>query len=283
MNIKIKIIGHRADTDAPTVDDLLDQLRDYFDILKGVEEALADDGKNEVQWRIVGAGKNSPLAFEAAPFARQYAMNVDRRAMQVARVTAVGLRMLQTRGKRPDYFSEKVLVKAEKLFARVTNGLGATTIEYGQELPALELSPGVAYAAAAHVRSILQPPPKTYDEIGSLEGTAHGPDVDGWGNRIIKIRVRLTGDDVTCRLAGAALREVESRQIGDLWKDCRVQVHGVIHYKALGQPSRIDGNQIRFLRASGELPTLEEIQNEEFTGGLRTEDYLAGLRDGRLN
>lgn len=283
MNIKLKITGRSADTDAPTVDDLLDQLRDYFDILKGVEEALAGNGKTEVEWRIVGASKNSPLAFEAAPFARQYAVNVDHRAALVVRATAIGMRALQTRGKRPEYFSQKVLVKAEKLFERVTNGLGATTVDYGPELPALELTPTAAYAAAAHVKSILEPPLTSYNELGSIEGVAHGPDLDGWGNRIIKIRVRLTGDDLTCRLSGDALKQVEARHVGDLWKDCRVLVHGVIHYKGLGLPSRIDANEIRFFRTDGELPSLEEIQDEYFTGGVRSEEYLAGLRDDRFN
>jgi hypothetical protein len=282
-HIKLKIVGRSLETDAPTVEDLLDQLRDYFDILKGVEEALAGDGRAEVEWRIVDASKNSPLSFEAAPFARQYAMNVDRRATEVVRATAIGLRQLQTRGRRPDYFSEKVLAKAERLFERVTNGLGATIVDHGPDLPTLELTPAVAYAAAAHVKKILEPPPKAFDEIGSIEGIAHGPDLDGWGNRIMKVRVRLTGDDITCRLSGQALSEVEARHVGDLWKDCRVEVHGIIHYKALGQPSRIDAERIRFLRASSDLPSVEEIQDEDFTGGMSTEDYLASLRDGRLN
>ncbi len=96
MNIKIKSRGVAPIPTRRIVDDLLDQLRDYFDILKGVEEALAGDGKNEVEWRIVNASKNSPLAFEVAPFARRYAMNVDRRVTKVVQATAIGLRMSNT-------------------------------------------------------------------------------------------------------------------------------------------------------------------------------------------
>jgi hypothetical protein len=282
-NIKLRIVGRGADTDAPIVDDLLDQIRDCFDILRGVEEALAEDGRAEVQWRMVNASKNTPLFFEAAPFGRQYGMNVDRRATRVVRATAVGLRQLQTRERRPDYFSEKVLAKAEHLFERVTKGLAQTTIEYGDGLPELALTPASAYAAAAYVRKILEPISKTFDEIGSVEGIAHGPDLDGWGNRIVKIRVRMTGDDLTCRLFDQALKAVEDRHVGDLWKDCRVEAHGIIHYKALGVPSRIDATTIRFLRPSSELPNVEDILDEEFTGGMTTEDYLTALRDGELN
>ena len=59
-------------------------------------------------------------------------------------------------------------------------------------------------------------------EIGAIEGIAHGPDTDGWGNKIIKVRARLTGDDITCRLYGQALAEVEARQVRDLLENCRV-------------------------------------------------------------
>jgi hypothetical protein len=158
-----------------------------------------------------------------------------------------------------------------------------TVVDHGPDLPALELTPTAAYAAAAHVKQLLEPPQKAFDEMGSIEGIAHAPDLDGRGNKIIKIRARLTGDDLTCRLSGQALAEVEARHIGDLWKDCRVLVHGVIRYKAFGQPSRIDATQIRFFRPNSDLPSIEDIQDTEFTGGKRTEEYLASIRDGRIN
>ena len=42
----------RGEIDSPTVEDLLDQVRDYFEILKGVEQAVAPDGANAIEWRI---------------------------------------------------------------------------------------------------------------------------------------------------------------------------------------------------------------------------------------
>lgn len=35
--IKLRVNGRGAGTDAPTVEDVLDQIRDYVDILRGVE------------------------------------------------------------------------------------------------------------------------------------------------------------------------------------------------------------------------------------------------------
>jgi hypothetical protein len=158
-NIKLKIVGRAVGADAPTVDDLANQVRDFFDILTGVEEALAPDGRPEVQWRIVNASKASPLSFEAAPFSRQqYGVNVDRIAAQVVRATAIGLLRLHTRGARPEYFSDKILRKAYNLFARVSDGLGETIVEYGEQFPVLNLTRMSARSAASFVHDILQRP-----------------------------------------------------------------------------------------------------------------------------
>src|SRR5690606_4344477 len=145
--IKIQIVGRSPETDAPSVDDLLDQLRDYFDILKGVEQAVADDGSSEIDWRVIDAGKNSPLALEAAAFPRHVEWSVARRAALVVTHTARGLHPLQISNERPPYFDDKVLQKAEDFFARVTNGLAETAVDYGPELPKLTLDRGKAYAA----------------------------------------------------------------------------------------------------------------------------------------
>jgi len=278
--IKFKVLGRGADTDAPTVDDLLDQLRDYFDILKGVEQAVAEDGATEIEWRVVDANRCSPLAFEVAPFARQYAMNIDNRADIVLTATATGMDLLQTGGARPEFFTEKVLQKAEQFFERVTNGLSETGIDYGLGLPSMSVN---RVSAVAHVQQILKPPAKVYTEIGSIEGIAHGFDKDARGFLNLKIRHRLMGDEINCRLSGQALQEIIARQIGDFLRNCRVQLSGTIHFKALGRISRMDANTIRFLRSRGELPDIDDIQDENFTGGLSSEEYLERIRNGDLS
>lgn len=281
--IKFQVVGSGAETDAPTVDDLIDQIRDYFDILREVEEAVAEDGTAQIEWRIVSASKASPLAFEADAFARQFAMNVDRRAEIVVSATSRGLNQLQTRLGRPEYFSEKALLKAEKMFERVTNGLAQTIVDYGPDLPKMSLTPGSAYAAASNVKRILSPPLKVYKEIGSVEGVAHGFDRDGWGNPVLKIKHRMTSDEVTCRLSGQALAEIEARRVGELWRNCRVQLYGTIHFRGIGRISRVDAYEVRFLRGRSELPDVDDILDESFTGGLRSEDHLERIRNGDLS
>jgi len=50
--IRLTIRGHGAETDAPTVEDLLAQIGDWMVILCGVEEAIIEDGSPEIEWRL---------------------------------------------------------------------------------------------------------------------------------------------------------------------------------------------------------------------------------------
>lgn len=281
--IKLSISARGVETDAPTVDDLLDQVRDYFDILVGVEEAVSEDGTNVIDWRIIGASKESPLALEVAPFARAYATNVDKRVELVAGYTARGLDALRSRSERPQYFTDRVLARAERLFERVTNGLNLTTVDYGPGFPVLALTPAVARAAVANAKSALSPISRPYKEIGSVEGFFRSAERDGYGRPLLWIHQRLTGEDIKCVVTGDALKEVQTHEIKEVWLNRRIQVIGTIHYKALGRINQIDAVQVRFLRRRNELPDVEDILDAEFTGGLRSEEYLERVRNGELS
>ncbi len=145
--IHFSICGRDAETDAPTVEDLLAQVGDYIAIMRGVEEALADDGSSEIEWRITNAKKSSPLEFEITPFSRRHGFNIEKRARQVKEHTAEGLALLATRAERPIYFTESVLEKAEHLFKRVTNGLSLTKIEYDSDIQVVEITPATGHSA----------------------------------------------------------------------------------------------------------------------------------------
>ena len=281
MSRTIKLsIRARGPTDSPTVDDLLDQIRDYFEILEGVEEAIADDGSRALEWRIVKATTNTPLTFEAVAFAKDFAVNVDARAELVTRHTAFGLTQLKTGGDRPAYFTEQVLLRAEKMFERVTNGLSETIINHGPDLPTLDLTPTIARAAAANTRNVLTPKAKPYKELGSIEGNAQSIERDGFGRRILYVRYRLTGESIKCTVSGEAERELETHQIKDVWRYRRVQVYGMLYYKGLGILREVEAIRVRFLRDRNELPNVDDILDPNFTDGMKSEDYLARLRDG---
>jgi hypothetical protein len=281
--ITIRISGRGAGTDAPSADDLLDQVRDYLEILRGVEAAVAEDGQNAIDWRVVDAHKNSPLALQFAPFPRQYAVNIDHRVEIVARRTAEGLKALQERPERPPYFTDKVVARVERVCARVTNGLDLSEVSFGEGLPTAVVTAATARAAARNALLILKPTDRPYKEAGSVEGISQGVQKDGYGRHLLYIKSRVSGEEVKCILRGAAEQKVEERRIADILRGCRVLVSGTIEYRSLGSIFQVIATDVNFLRSHAELPGVDDILDETFTGGLRTEEYLERLRDGNLN
>jgi len=280
--IRFTIRAQNAETDAPTVEDLLAQIGDWNSILRGVEEAIAEDGVSEIEWRVTGASKNSPLAFELTAFPRRYGTNIQRRTKQVKEQISQGLSVLRSKPERPSYFTEPVLEKAERLFERVTNGLSLTKIEFGDDLPSIEITPPEAKLAARNITAVRKPKEKPYREIGSLEGALQRVERDGYGRPLLYVKLRVSGETVKCIARGSAESEVEHHEIADIWKNKRVRVFGTIYYKALGQITQVESDAVQFLRPRDELPRANDIIDENFTGGLKSEEYLERLRNCNL-
>ena len=276
--IKLVISGKGAETDAPAVEDVLDQLRDYHDILKEVEEAVAEDGKRVIDWRVVNASRNSPLSFEFEAFPREFAVNIDRRAECVVSATAVGMDALQTRSERPPYFNDKVLAKTE-----CSNGIDRVVVDYGGDLPTLSLTPLIVGAATKNIETIVAPDSKPYVESGSVEVFVLWVSIDGWGKRLLTVRSRLAGDEFNCVVSDEAAEEIETRQIGDVWRNLRAELTGKIHYKSLGRIRKVEAQEVRFFPPSSSLPNIGDIQDKSFTGGRRSEDFLERVRRGELS
>lgn len=280
--IRLTIRGQGTETDAPTVEDLVAQIEDWFAILQRVEEAIAEDNTREIEWRVTGASKSSPLKFELTPFPRRYGMNIEGRVRELKQQVATGLSNLQSKAKRPSYFTEPVLEKAERLFERVTNGLNLTKIEFGDNLPEIEITPINARSAAANITAIRKPREKPYREIGSIEGTLQRVERDGYGRPLLYVKLRLDGETIKCVARDSARSEVERHEIADIWKNRRIRVSGTILYRALGHITQLEADVVHFMRPKEELPRPGDIVDENFTGGLKSEEYLARLRGGDL-
>jgi hypothetical protein len=278
--IRLTIRAQNAETDSPTVEDLLAQIGDWNSILRGVEEAIAEDGASEIEWRVTGASKNNPLSFELTPFPRRHGMNIERRTKQVKEGISSGLSVLRSKPERPSYFTEQVLERAERLFERVTNGLSLTRIEFGDDFPTIEITPSQAKLAARNITAVRKPKEKPYREIGSIEGILHGVERDGYGRPLLWVKLRLSGETIKCIARGSAQTEVEHHEIADIWKSRRVRVFGTIYYKAPGQITQVESDAVQFLRPREELPRASEIVDENFTGSLKSEEYLERLRNG---
>jgi len=284
--VRFTISGDGAETDAPTLEDVLDQMRDFLDILRGVEEAAVGAPGSVIEWRVVHASRASPLALEIQPFPKQFATNINKRVEIVVTETAWGLAALQDRAERPRHFTNDVMRKARRAFMRVTNGIGVSGADFGPGLPKIALTPSVARGAARNVETVLASRDKPYQEIGSIEGHFRGVEMDGYGRRIAHVLDRISGDLVKCvigRDAKAAIDAVASRQIGDVWHTTRVLVHGRIFLNGPGKVDHIDAEGFRFVAARSDLPTIDDIIDPDFTDGMRSEEYLERLRDGTLS
>ena len=165
----------------------------------------------------------------------------------------------------------------------MANGLDLSEIDFGEGIPGVVVTPLVAQLSANNVRAVLTPGDKPYRELGAIEGVIESVERDGFGRRILSVKHRLTGETIKCVLSGNALEAVEDHRIADVYRSRRLRVFGIIHYRSLGRIREIDATEAEFGRPRAELPSVDDILDENFTGGLRSEDYLERLRDGRLN
>jgi hypothetical protein len=91
----------------------------------------------------------------------------------------------------------------------------------------------------------------------------------------------LTGAEVKCFLEGDALHLIEERTVDDVvFRDRRAELVGRLDYRSLGRISAAYIHTIRFTPDDEKLPSLADIVDTSFTGGLRSEDYLERLRAG---
>lgn len=277
--VRVTITG-TADTvsDAPTVDDLIGQLRDLADVFRGVERALLPKRGGELIWRITDASRNSPLSLELTPYGHDETAQVAERAAKVERATADGLQALRRGEMRPAYFTDDILPKAQRLYQRVRNGLAETTIRFDADVAGPIIIDRPAAEEAEHAAEVAKGEVSIpYREIGSVEGYITKPELDGFGRAILRFKSRLTGAEVKAYASGEAFHQVEALRLSDVWDGARVRVYGLIHYKALGQIEAINASGIELLDAEP-LPGIDDIIDPAFTGGLSTEQFLKQQR-----
>ena len=126
-------------------------------------------------------------------------------------------------------------------------------------------------------------PGAAHQEVGSIEGYLQGVGRDGYDRRIVSVTERITGETVRCVLSDTAVRQLEHREIREVWQYPRLEVHGRIHFASGGKIDRVDAEGFRSLGRKTTIPQINDIIDPDFTGGLSAEDYLERLRDGTLS
>ncbi len=282
--IKITVKGSDVGSDdAPTVEDLLAQIQDLVGVLKGVEEAISEDGKKEIVWRVTNVTRNSPLSFEITPFPKNYGMNIDDRAEQVVTSAAKGMRALESGGDRPAYFSPKLVDLVEKVYERVTNGLAATAVDFSEygDAPALEITKPTVGRQVSAIREFRSPRPIPHKELGSVEGTVTRIELDGYQRPVIWLKSRLDSQNVKCIAVSGAFDRIGHYEVAEVLKGMRITVYGLISYKDLEEIGTVEVDGVHVFSDDKDLPDFDQIVSPNFTKGVEASAFLRALhQDG---
>ncbi len=278
QSVTVTIIGPAdLSLDAPTVDDLIGQIRDFVGVLRGVEQAIEADSANKLVWRVTDASMNSPIRFELTPYGPGPAAALAARAMLVEETAIAGLRSLQRGDPRPPFFSDEAIARAQRMHNRALNGLSGTIVSVEGDA-----NPVVIDASAARdfqktmvrAQALASVP---YTEMGSIEGFVTKPELDGHQRAILRFKARLGGAEIKVYARDNAFRQVEALTLYEVWHDVRVRIYGRISYRSLGEIEQINATGIEVLD-KGDLPGIDDILDPGFTAGLNTEDFIRELR-----
>lgn len=269
--------------EAPTVSDFLAQVRDFVKVLEGVEQALSETGKSDIEWRITRATTSSPITLEITPFSVDPAVNIDRRVARVNSAVTSGLRQLAQGVDRPQYFTTEVLPSAVALFSR-TGQIARTEIQIPDD--AISDPIIVDQTSAQLIKHDHAESPHeiihtriSYREIGSVEGHVRSVERDGRDHSIIRLTDRVGQESIKIRLPRAALKNLENQRIGDIWQGLRVRVYGTITRDSDDRLRSVTAESVEVLDQR-RLPSIDEIRDPLFTGGIQSERFLDELRNG---
>ena len=277
VRLTIKGAGEVGEN-APTVEDLLGQVSDFVEILKGVEKALGDDKGGQIVWRVTDAERKNPITFELTPTPVNPAIFIGDRAADIERIARAGLVALRNGDTRPAYFNEDTLAKAKRMHARVRNGLADTVIEAPDDsADAVVIDANVASNVERAFDLLKAAAPVPYREIGSVEGFVSKAELDGMGRAVLRFWARTNGVEIKAIATGEAFKQLEELRLSDVWHGVRVRVYGTISYKSLGVIDWLSATGIEVLDRAN-LPGIDDIIDSNFTGGLSAEEYLAEQR-----
>jgi hypothetical protein len=257
----------------------LAQIQDFVFVLREVEEAVSDGNATEIVWRVTNATKNSPLTFEVTPTPKRHAVNIDMRAEKVVQATAKGFQHLAQTGERPTYFTDQVVDRATKVYARVTNGLATTVVDFSDydDAPNFSATPDRARDVARKLDAVKRPAPIAHRELGSLEGFITKVELDGFGRPLVWLKSRLDGQVVKCVSDAKGLDRIGHFEVSEVLNGLRVRVHGLLNYKDLEQIASIDVEGVHVFEADDKLPNHDEIVSPNFTNGVEAIEYLERL------
>lgn len=290
--IKLEMNGSENFGDgAPKVGDVLSQVRDILEILKGVENAVADErgvAGDAIGWHITGAAKNSPFVLELTPRPRKDAMDIVWMTSLVVPAAMEGIRFLMEAGNLPPYFSGDMVEKTRRICRRVTNGLDTTIMDAPTYAGAPMIS--ITKESARHARSNLkrlQIKELVYrQELGTVEGYISKIEREKDGHLIVWLKSRIDGKIgkmVKCVGGANAFDGIGDNMVAEVAQGLHVLVSGILKYLKPGKIGVVEAHEIRVFEGNENLSDIWDTVDLNTTGGLNVGEYVGRIRDNGDN
>lgn len=274
-------IAGKGEDDAPLLDDLLDQIKDFFAIVEGVGATIAAGDDAPFSWRVIGLSKNSPATITAEAVAKSGHSNGDLIASMAYIQSIEGLTALQHVSEKPRGFSDSSLEAAERFAKRAAFSLADTVIS-GDNSPPISVKSQIAASIASHIQQITIPERlHPFRELGSFEGYIDSIGVDGFGRPYIVVKNRISNSDVKCFLSGSALEMLQQEPVAKVvWRKRRIIAAGLLKYRDLTRLTQAEIDKIDFV-GDGPWPSYKSVQDRNYTNGLDSTTFIERLRDGQ--
>ena len=269
--IKVVVRASGAHPDILTVQDAMRQVLDFFDTIERIPG---------VEWKLARATTNSPLSVEGEAVSLEAGVDVTVIARAQKQALARNWRAVAS-GKIPDDPAFNIKI-AKRFLARTMNGIGATEIDF-EVGPSVTVTPEIAKEAIKAIDTkpgtLFEPTPAR-EEVGTVEGTLQGVGTY-YGFPAVRILETRTRNYIWVRLSDdlqPIFQDKASYQ--DVWHINVSLVRGRIRYNSESEISSVVAADIR--RIDPRPVSLDEIKDQNFTGGLSIGDYLDRFRDGNL-
>lgn len=277
--VKITITPSVSDSNLLTVHDAMEQVLDYFDLLRSADKSL--DDKETIVWRLRSVTTNSPFTVTAEPFGHDPAISVDRHAAVVMRRFQQGVDSVIHNRDIPDWIeNDKHLHNTLK---RNLNGIGRTDIDLGDSIEPIVISHKVADDARKNLqkRKLTKEKNLTHSCHGSVEGYITSVS-SYYGKPCFYLRLRHSEKNIRCIVSEDIADEIgHAHNLNEVWGNTRIIVEGLISYNAKGEAENIDVKMIDKIKEKN--VSLNDIYDEDFTNGLPVGEYLEKIREGTID
>lgn len=260
--VKIKIQPSGGATSALTVEDAMQQVLDFIDMLRAADLSSKSE---RIVWRLESAHTNSPLEVTAFATGPDPSVSVAYQARKTAERLTKTIETLENGGGIPDWMDQTAANTAERFFKRNMNGIGRTDILINDQ-PATTIVHATAKIAAlsiekSRIQVQLEKPDWTRTEYGAIEGEIIST-TSFHTKPALVIKERLSGDKINCILSDELAQIAGPEHSWDeTWDQKRFLVSGELHYNSDGKLLKINAIRLKEIVASSvDLDAIRDLE-----------------------